>query len=409
VVRLHGVVVVVAATLVTSLLGAGPAQAKPTQLTYQQIAALPPAQQSAILDPLRAVAKAAGIVGRSQLTDIYSGLQIDASAQTVTIYITDLSRKAEFLAAVRNADSAANLGLARIAKGGYTRAALTAARDALMQQKDPSIESVAVPADGSALHVRTFNVDHSKAALARARAASTSVIGSIPVAMEAATGIKDYSRLRDTPSWIAGEALTQYSDSQNLGWSCTSGLPARRNSDGEPFLITAAHCYGDNASIYTGWENGGRNFIGAVSMRNNIYDAIAIDTGSTGPTLSQEWDGNHQDPDQVYDVNGAAFSFDGDVTCQDGYTSGIVCDLRVDNDNIAWTGTNGVDHVGVLANQIYGFPAGTFGDSGGLVFACVNNCAYREARGIVSGGISSQIEWTEAPPILAQFGLSMAP
>lgn len=90
--------VIVATTIAVSLTSAGAAQAKPTPLTYQQIAALPLDEQAVILDPLRALANAAGEVGRSQWASVYSGIQIDASARTVTIYLTDLRVKSAFLA-----------------------------------------------------------------------------------------------------------------------------------------------------------------------------------------------------------------------------------------------------------------------------------------------------------------------
>ena len=406
-VKFSRVAVVVVATLAASQVGAHTAQARPSadDLTYQQIAALPLAQQAAILDPLWAVASAAAAVGISQFADIYSGLQIDAPAHIVTIYLTDLSRQAEFLAAAGRADSTPDLTLARFARGGHTRAALTAARDALMLQKNPTVESVAIPADGSALRVRARNVEQARQAFARPNAA-----GSVPVVVAAAQGLRDLSRLRDSPSWIAGAAITQTSDSQSIGWTCTTGLPARRNSDGRSFVITAAHCYGNGVTVYTGWESGGRNRIGVVTNRNNLHDAIAVDTSSTGQTLSLEWDGLRPGPYQVLDVSGSAFSFNGDMTCQDGYSSGIVCGLRVIDDNFQWTGGNGVAHQGVQAQQVNGLRAGRGGDSGGLVFACLNNCSTRRARGIVSGGDTGTIiNWTESPFILTAFGMSLAP
>lgn len=110
--------------------------------------------------------------------------------------------------------------------------------------------------------------------------------------------------------------------------------------------------------MYTGWESGGRNHIGVVLNRDSLDDAIAIDTGGTGTTAGREWDGLRPGPYQVLEVTGQAFSYNGDSTCQDGYTSGIVCGLTVVN-----VDENGVSHRGVEARQVNGNTAGRPGEA----------------------------------------------
>lgn len=281
----------------------------------------------------------------------------------------------------------------------------------LQQQKqmDMSIESIAVPSDGSALHIRAYNVDHAKQALTTSSVTGrSSLAASVPIVVENATNGSDMSRLRDSPQWISGAAISQTSTSQASVYACTSGLPARRNSDGRSFLITAAHCFGNGVTVYTGWQNGGRNRIGVVANRDNIDDAIAIDTSSTGTTASREWDGPPGPIANVYDVSGSAYSYNGDLTCQDGYTSGIVCGLQVTDGYITWTGSNGVNHRGVEAHQVNGQTAIRGGDSGGLVFALLSG-NIRQARGINSWGGGDVIRWCEAPYIFSTFGMSLAP
>jgi hypothetical protein len=196
---------------------------------------------------------------------------------------------------------------------------------------------------------------------------------------------------------------------------CTSGLPLRRNSDGRSFLVTAGHCYGDGETVYTGWEGGGRNLIGYLTYRSLLYDAVAIDTGYTGETASQEWDGPGVGaPTQhVYDVDGSDWSYTGDMTCQDGYNVGIRCGLLVISGFLYWNDpTSGVQHAGVEAHQVDGMTAGYGGDSGGLVFALVNanGGVTRQARGIVSMRRDwDYLRWTEAPPIMSSFGMYLAP
>jgi len=365
-------------------------------------------EQAAILNPLRAVASAAGAVGRADGASILAGIQIDAPSRTVSVYLTDLAQENDFRAAMRRVEGAVDLGPLRFKQGLYTLTSLRAAADALAGSgSGSSVESVVVAPDGSSLRVPARDVGRA----GQAMASLSKRVGSIPTIVEpVAADVTSLSRRRDTPSWISGEAITYSGTSQATIYDCTSGLPARRNSDGRNFLITAGHCYGDGATVYTGWENGGRNLIGTVVGRSNLYDAIAIDAGG-GTTLSQEWDGPAEGAagQRVYDVSGTAWSYSGDMACHDGYTTGIKCGLLVTSGYITWTDPQGIGHAGVEAHQVDGQLAGQGGDSGGLVFALISGSS-RQARGIVSTRYNYEwLRWTEAPPILSTFGLSLAP
>jgi hypothetical protein len=75
---------------------AGPAVAAPAQgITYEALAKLPPARQAAIMQPLRDVAAALDAVGRSTGKDIYSGVEIDATTNSVTVYLTRSGKESE--------------------------------------------------------------------------------------------------------------------------------------------------------------------------------------------------------------------------------------------------------------------------------------------------------------------------
>jgi hypothetical protein len=264
----------------------------------------------------------------------------------------------------------------------------------------------AVPADGTALHLRLRTLNQSAQSLA---GQVTAAIG-VDTIVEPAAPLSDLSRLRDTPAWIAGEAITRQDTPQSWGWLCTSGLPSRRNSDDRSFLITAAHCAANGTYIYTGWENGGRNYIGRVAMRDDLHDAAAIDTSSTGPTAGLEWDGPRTNSFLLV-VDSYRYSYNGDYVCHDGCTSGVVCGIKVIDGDYTWVGGNGVTHRGVEGQKTNGGVAGQGGDSGGLVFAIpCSGCSDRQARGIVSGGdYGSIILWTEAPDIYYNLGLHLAP
>jgi hypothetical protein len=405
--------------VVTIPLIAGPAaRAAAPLLTYELVAGMSPGEQGAILDPLRALAAGAVSVAENEpWTDIFGGVTIDAVAGNVIVTLTDPDRTDEFLAGVQKVDPAVDIDLAVVRKGAYAFAALkTAAEDLAARQvgADLGIESIAVPADGSGLRVRAFNVPKAEQTMQSGAVRALGAVGptaltTVPIAVEPAVHGSSMSRLRDQPSWISGEAISQTSTSKSTVYACTSGLPARRSSDGRSFLITAGHCFPDGATVLTGWEGGGRNTIGVVAYRNSYRDAIAIDTHTTGPTASREWDGLRPGPYQVLDVSGVGYSYAGDLTCQDGYTSGIVCGLRVTNGLVIWTDEWGNQHAGVEAEPSgFGATAIQHGDSGGLVFALMSNNV-RQARGLASWGDNRVIRWTEAPPILTNFQLSLAP
>ena len=83
---------VIAVAALLSLGTAGVVRAEPA-MTYADIAALPTAEQAAILGPLRAVANAAATVGRVRGSDVFAGVQIVGPSRLVLVYLTDLDRR----------------------------------------------------------------------------------------------------------------------------------------------------------------------------------------------------------------------------------------------------------------------------------------------------------------------------
>jgi hypothetical protein len=152
--------------LIVPLLTGTPAKAMPG-LTYQEIAALPPVELAAILNPLRTVASAASAVGYREWSNIFSGVRIDAPGDRVIIYLTDPSRAADFLRSAGAQDPSAEMTLTVIKKGTYTRLALNQAASVLLAQHDLGLESVTVPPEGNDLEVRAFDVASARAALDR--------------------------------------------------------------------------------------------------------------------------------------------------------------------------------------------------------------------------------------------------
>ncbi|GLZ77941.1 hypothetical protein Afil01_27480 [Actinorhabdospora filicis] len=389
-----------AATL-AGLLPVSPAQAAGTTYTDAEIAAMTPAAQDRLLGPLRRVANAVDAFGREGGAAYYSGLALDGNHGSVTVYLTDTGRKDAVLAAARRSDKGADVSLLRFARGAYSRKELQAAREQVLDRPSlvaTSIESVSVPPTGEGLKVRVAQGTALTAAKAPAQ------LFGVPVTVETVQGSgEDKSRRRDERPWIGGAALT--ASYQNDAWTCTSGIPARRNYDNRWFLITAAHCYNEGDEIYTGPEGGGRNHVGRLAYEHQLYDAAAIDTSNTGPTLSWVWEGG-QDNATDAPIDGYKYSYYGDWVCQSGFTSGQVCGIHVLGPDVKWTGSNGQKHRGVEGVKDDGIPS-RGGDSGGLVWTYTSNG--RQARGLVSWGDPwGTMRWTEATDILGAWGMSLA-
>ncbi|MFC8719115.1 hypothetical protein [Kitasatospora sp. NPDC057198] len=398
-------VLTAAVALVTvSALVPGAASAAEPVLSDAQVAALSRTEQAELLGPLRALANAVDAVGRSELADAYSGLELRAGAHAVDVYLTDRKQADRLLAAARAVDPGIDTGLVRIKQGKYTRRALQEARDRVVADGGlgGDLLSVTVPPNGGGLHLGVRDVERAKQALAANGARAAVDRAGVDTVLDASAEGSDMSRLRDSAPWIAGEALVD--GGSNATYDCTSGVPTRRKSDNRSFLISAEHCFAADATIYTGWD-GGRNYIGHVAARSDLWDAVAIDTSSTGVTAGREWDGPTGNSFTL-PLTSSAYSYAGDYVCQDGFTSGVVCNIEVTKADTYWVGSNGVLHRGVEGIQVYGNTAIQHGDSGGLVFAITGSS--RQARGINSWGGDTVIRWTEVLDIYNTWGLQLA-
>ncbi|GLZ79486.1 hypothetical protein Afil01_42930 [Actinorhabdospora filicis] len=403
-IRARALAVLATAATLAGLLHAGTAQAAGTVRTDAEIAELSLAEQNELLEPLRRVADAVDAAGRDTGAAYYAGVVLDANHGAVLAHLTDPSRKGALLAAARRLDKGADFGLLRFERAAYTRARLGAARDRVLAERASlglDVESIVVAPTGSGLTLRVRDLAAAPAGL---RAAPELFGVSVRVEQAAAAG-GDTSRRRDTTSWIGGAALSGSGTTAGDGWLCTSGIPARANSDNRSYLITAAHCFGSGQDVWTGWENYGRNRIGYVSGVNDWWDAAAIDTSSTGTTAAWVWEGG-QDSTVDRQISGIRYSYQGDWVCHSGFSSGQVCDIHVINQDVTWTGENGKGHRGVEAAKDTPGDAARPGDSGGTVWTTTGSS--RQVRGIVSWGGRSLVRWTEATDILGSFGMHIA-
>ncbi len=169
---------------------------RPPAPTIRDIAHMPPSEQGVYLEPLRALGNAAGSVGSGEARAYFCGVALDAPQRLVYIYLTDLDRSDDFLAAVMRVDPDIDTRMARFMLGRYTRDALDAATKrlwGLRSQVDFTIESTSQPADGSALWFSVDDVDRARQALAEPLTGSgvslATLIG-VATVVEPARGIR---------------------------------------------------------------------------------------------------------------------------------------------------------------------------------------------------------------------------
>lgn len=397
-----------AAALVVSLVLVGLALAVPAsavspspqaQLTTAQFDRLPFAQQEKLLEPLRAAADVLGAVGRGKYAATYSGLVLRPESGKVDLYLTDPGSLKSYLAEAGKAGSY-DRRLVRAHRAPYSKRDLRAARARVLAKRSSfgfSVNSVAVPSEGTGLDIGVSGKKDARLADLAAPSKALTAVSKVPVAATHKGAGRFMSRWADTAPFYAGAYIKS-----SVGLKCSTGLPVHNPRTGRTYIVTAGHCGHDGVIHRTG--NGG--LVGTVISYDQEFDAGLIDARS----LQREWDGP-QDTTRWFDVQGSAYSFKGDSVCHDGYSSGVVCGIRVTKDDSSrfmcgkyypcrWTrGVDGNTSSGTAAQG---------SDSGGLVFRVKNG--KRQARGIISGGDeddSTLAFWTEATDILASFGLKV--
>lgn len=379
-----------------------------TPLTYQAITAMSPKAQAALLDPLRDAAGAVDAYGRGPGRSIYAGVELDPPAHSVHLYLTDLSQKRDFLAHARAGNPKADLSIVTVLGTRYTRVQLHAARDRIaahLTRLPVEVQNATVPPDGSGLILgvssRTTSTTLPASAVHPA-APALSQVAQVAVKVTPGQVFRVQDRYGDSSPFYAGDFIT------NGGWHCTTGIPVK-DSTGHQYMVFASHC-GHTGTV---WVTGRGVTVGKVVKYDEHWDAALIDTGSA----RFEYDGP---PGPVaansVELNDTRYSYVNDLVCQDGYTSGVMCNIRVTNQDVQTFQVRGDRYGntftarGVLGDAVSGYCGVQGGDSGGLVFA-VNSSSTRQVRGIVSSSVDGTncrgIFWTEALDIYNDWGLHL--
>ena len=225
------------------------------------------------------------------------------------------------------------------------------------------------------------------------------------------------SKWDDSTPFIGGDAIT----SSGTGTGCTAGLPAVRKSDKHPIMVTAAHCFGVGAKIYTrggtpgAYSNGLKgNYVGTVTARVQEWDAETIDGANNNADES--------DTTTWMPLTSFAYSYNGDYVCHDGqrsffYGHPTPCNIKVtDQDKYCGpsTGCPGLSYTarGVWGDAVNNGWGAADGDSGATMFA-VEPGGVRQARGLLSDGTPGDgtpgVFWTEATDIFDYYGLTLNP
>ena len=446
-----GVAVAVAGLVVT--VAAGPATAQPANkktnvsantsansiadigagsapLTDAQLAAMTPDQQARVLDPLRAVAEALGTAGRGGIADIYGNVLIDANDGLVKLYLTDTKQAPRAIAAARAVNPKVDASRIRVLSAAATHNALDAASQRIVAMADAHrlpfpIGMVGPAPDASGVEVDVADPAALSAATQAPAAPAPAAVGTltaklgVPLTFRPGQALApkawDATKWHDSAPFIGGDAIT----GSGSGHGCTAGLPAVRLSDNHPVMVTAAHCFGVGAAVYTragtpgSYSNGLKgNYVGTVTDRDTAWDAEIIDGADNN---ADESDTTGWKP-----MTSSAYSYNGDYVCHDGQRSYFMghptpCNIKVTNQDKycgPTTGCPGLPYTarGVWGETVNGGWGSAGGDSGATIFA-VESGDVRQARGILSDGDPADgapgVFWTEATDILNHWHLTL--
>jgi hypothetical protein len=327
--------------------------------------------------------------------------------RAVNVYLTDVSQGPAFIAAVRATNPKADTRLLKVVQGKKSRQQLRKTISDIVSRTDlPFTVSMAGSSvDGGIIELGVDNPTAAQTYLAspdvaRRRAATDAT----EIRVKQAPSSKPLSRWNDSSPFYAGAALGPASGSESR---CTSGIPAISTWDGRQWLVTAGHCYNVGTQV---WAAGG-NYIGQVMFNRPDLDAAFIETRTNRYT----WDGLDAAGYTRY-LNGVRNVAVGDFTCQLGYNSKVVCNIRTTYaGSLSWN-VNGTAVWGSQGVPQNGGVVVRGGDSGGPVIT-INDAYSRQLNGIVSVGwgcstgkiCTTAVGWIDVWSIFNGFAIKLNP
>lgn len=342
-------------------------------------------------DAMLPVARELAAQSRAAGSDI-AGVTLDVAAGVVHVYRTDTGQALRLQAAVPSGVRV-EVGQARFSRSQMEQAGAALTRDAeALGQQRVSVQAFGPSADGSGLAVSVVAGQGDTATVGRAsallHARYGAVIGSVTGAPQRAAGQGLYFagwRFNDFAPWYGADRI----ESSSAG--CTSGVAAVYN--GNPVMLTAAHCGGVGTNWYNG-PNSSNNFsfVGQTVYSNTATDIAAISV--TSYSLYTNVGYNPQVATQVY-VNAWASPIVGQYLCQSGSYTGERCGLYVVDTNqsvcLSWFLWWCTSWQGPLADVINSagsdVPAAGHGDSGAPLYRYTSS-GTATAEGLVHGQLT---------------------
>jgi hypothetical protein len=204
------------------------------------------------------------------------------------------------------------------------------------------------------------------------------------------------SRPHDASPWSGGAALRN-----PTGGICSSAFSVI-NAKGEYMLTSAYHCNGGNGQWSTYW---GGDPIG-ITDNSQTYasdDALGIYLPSH-QSRGYLYDGRPNETDgYAKPVTGWGHNNVGDYVCTDGANSGVHTNIQIAKTDIGVIGANGVyrpiTDLAYASQYVPDGIAAVNGDSGGPVFAGVNNYSADEARGMITA-LDRTVDCPASLPVL---------
>ncbi|OPG09435.1 serine protease [Microbispora sp. GKU 823] len=190
------------------------------------------------------------------------------------------------------------------------------------------------------------------------------------------------SRCDDGVPWYGGLAIRPSGEwggacggNENLRYTCTGGFGVHIGST--EYLLTAGHC----ATVGETLLDGAGQYIGEATLRHAEHDLVLVRTDAA----DRIWDGVPGVSDFTKPVVGWVWTFPGQSLCYSGATSGANCGYTVVKDEYTKFCYEGRCWSDLIAAKRKGRFSVAGGDSGGPVFSLINNSAWIQAAGTVTG------------------------
>jgi hypothetical protein len=255
-----------------------------------------------------------------------AGVRLDVAAGVVHVYRTHPDQPLRLAGGLPAGVQVA------VHQAGFSRSAMTQASNRLTQDAEAlgrqhvSVQGVGPSGEGTGIEVSVvLSADSGAADLARASSVLHSRYGAI---VDQVTGVPSRTseqdlffsgwRFNDYAPWFGGDRIA----TGNL--RCTSGFAA--NYNGEPAMLTAAHCGGVGTNFYNGPRTDGTyHFMGTNVYSNGHTDIAAMRVASYTTTINV---GGAEDSG-LLSVPSWASPVNGEYLCQSGSFTGEVCGLVV--------------------------------------------------------------------------------